>query len=247
MPLQSPGKREISSDSLVQRFRRHGVLLDAGQVSAESLQMLREICGQLLAEPVDDGGKNGRLRLGLGDARRFLAHRHCDFPSLRDFVLSGSPARLAARLFGGPCHLFNEQFVVKGAATGASFAWHQDGAYVGFTHRPYLSVWIALDDATPANGCLYVLRRDLDQESHLDPHQWLAGSRELIGYSGGDQGIPVLCAAGGMIAFSSLTLHRSGENRSAGARRAYLVQYSPEVIRHPETGEAKRFFARVAV
>ncbi len=207
--------------------------------------MLRSVCGELLDEPVDDGGSSGLHRLGLGNARRFLAHRHAEFPALQRFILKGTPARLAARIFGGPCRLFNEQFVVKGAGTGGAFAWHQDGAYVGFPHKPYVSVWIALDDTSEDNGCLYILSRDLEEADFLDPHEWIPGTRELNGYSGSETGLPVLCAAGEMAAFSSLTLHRSGPNRTAADRRAYLVQYSREVIRDPETGEPKRFSARV--
>ena len=226
-------------------FQRIGFLTDAGTVSADELAMLRSVCAELLDEPVDDGGSKGRHRLGLGNARRFLAHRHKDFPALERFILRGPPAKLATQVLGGPCHLFNEQFVVKGAGSGASFAWHQDGAYVGYPHRPYVSVWIALDDANEDNGCLYILSRDLERSGDLDPHEWMAESRELSGYSGDDPGRPVICAAGGMVVFSSLTLHRSGENRTGWRRRAYLVQYSPEIIRDPATGEPKRFSTNV--
>ena len=134
---------------------------------------------------------------------------------------------------GGDSFLFNEQFVVKGAGTGASFAWHQDGAYVGFDHRPYLTVWIALDDTTEENGCVYLLPRDLDAQPGLDPHEWQEASRELNGYSGDDPGRPMTCRAGTVVAFSSLTLHRSGDNRTDTPRRAYVCQYSGGTAARP--------------
>ena len=227
-------------------FRRQGYVVRNLAVSPDELAMLRRVCDTLLDEPVDDGG-NGRHRIGLGKDRRFLAHRHAEFPELERFLLLGSAARIAARLLGPECMLFNEQFVVKGAGSGAGFAWHQDSAYVGFDHDPYLSIWIALDDTTTANGCLHLLERDLDRDGRVDRHVWIEETRELNGHFGEETGRAIECTAGGAVAFSSLTLHRSGPNTTEGARRAYLAQYSSAPLRDPGTGELKRFARNVSV
>ena len=156
-------------------------------------------------------------------------------------LLGGSIAAIAAGFIGPECYLFNEQFVVKGAHTGAGFGWHQDSAYVGFEHEPYLSVWIALDDTTVSNGCLRVLDRNLEDEPGIVEHLWNEDSRELVGYAGTHEGTALTCTAGSAVIFSSLTLHSSGENVTERARRAYLAQYSQSPIRDPETGKLKRF------
>ena len=49
------------------------------------------------------------------------------------------------------------------------------------------------------------------------------------------------CPAGDIVAFSSLTPHRSGSNVTDVPRRAYVCQYSAEPIRDPKTGDLKRF------
>ena len=149
--------------------------------------------------------------------------------------------QIARECLGAEPLLFNEQFVVKGAGKGASFAWHQDSAYVGFDHPPYVTVWIALDDTTEANGCVYLLPRDMDAEPGIDPHEWQDETNELNGYFGDDPGTSMECEAGAVVAFSSITLHRSGPNTTDRPRRAYLAQYSAEPIRDPETGDLKRF------
>ena len=46
------------------------------------------------------------------------------------------------------------------------------------------------------------------------------GSNDLIGYTGGEEGVPVEMKAGGMAVFSSTTFHRSGRNASGDVRRA---------------------------
>ncbi len=223
-----------------QSFMKNGYAVLPNALTDDELETLRSACQVLLDEPVDDGGGD-RHKIGLGAARRFLAHRHEEFPEVSQFILGEKVARIVAKHLGTPGYLFNEQFVVKGSGTGASFAWHQDSAYVGYDHKPYLSVWIALDDTTVENGCVYIIPRDLEANPGIDHHEWVEESRELNGYFGEDEGEAMTCPAGSIVVFSSLTLHRSGSNRTDKLRRAYLCQYSAEPLVHPETGEQKRF------
>ena len=223
-----------------QDFTRHGYMTFPDALDATELAALRSACETLLGEPVDDGGGD-RHKIGLGQARRFLAHRHEEFPDVEDFLMSPKIDRVVRTCLGRDSYLFNEQFVVKGSGTAASFAWHQDGAYVGFDHRPYLTVWIALDDTTVENGCVYLLPRDLEEQPGLDPHEWQEDTNELNGYTGDAPGTAMTCKAGTIVAFSSLTLHRSGPNTTGRPRRAYVCQYTVEPLRDPETGDLKRF------
>ncbi|MDJ1017479.1 MAG: phytanoyl-CoA dioxygenase family protein [Paracoccaceae bacterium] len=226
-------------------FQKDGYAVFDDALSADELTMLQTTCDKLLEEPPEDGGE-GRHTIGLGHARRFLAHRHGDFPDLQAFVLGKTLGRIARECLGDDTLLFNEQFVVKGAGKGASFAWHQDSAYVGYDHAPYVTVWMALDDTTEENGCVYIIPRDLEAEPGIDPHEWQDDTNELNGYFGEDPGRPMVCKAGTVVAFSSRTLHRSGPNTTGKPRRAYIAQYSVGAIRDPETGELKRFATPVA-
>lgn len=224
----------------VETFREQGYLVFDQALDSGELDTLRSACDTLLDEPVDDGGKD-RHKIGLGQARRFLAHRHEEFPAVAAFLLGEKINSITRACLGTSAMLFNEQFVVKGAGKGASFAWHQDSAYVGFEHEPYLTVWIALDDASEANGCVYLLPRNLDEQPGIDRHEWQEESREMNGYFGSEKGTAMTCKAGTIVAFSSLTLHRSGNNTTDHPRRAYVCQYSVQPIRNPQTGELKRF------
>ncbi|WP_025769244.1 phytanoyl-CoA dioxygenase family protein [Thioalkalivibrio sp. HK1] len=231
----------IIDPSLAMRFRRQGYLVLPDAVEPSALAMLRRICDTLLTEPADDDLGGTAHDIGRGEDRRFLRHRHRDFPALAKFVLAPSMKALAAPLVGDrPC-LFNEQFVVKGRDTGAAFGWHQDSGYVGFDHAPYLTVWIALDDCDESNGTLYLLARDIDRETSIEPHRWDPESKEQVGYHGEEPGIPVIVDAGAMVVFSSLTMHRSGCNITPDHRRAYLVQYSDGPLIDPKTEQPKRF------
>jgi hypothetical protein len=41
-----------------------------------------------------------------------------------------------------------------------------------------------------------------------------------------------------MAVFQSLTMHKSGTNRSSGIRKAYVIQYSKAGLRNARTGES---------
>ena len=219
-------------------FTQKGFDKRPGFLPSDDLELLRKTCDRLMDEPVSND--NDRHGIGMAN-RRFLSKRHEEFPDLEAFLLSARIGALVSDYLDTPGYLFNEQFVVKPAESGGSFAWHQDGAYVGFDHRPYLSVWIALDDTTEENGCVHILPRDLAEKPHLDPHRWSKETKDLLGYEGDDPGVPMTAQAGDVVLFSSLTLHRSGANRTGKARRAYLAQFSPEPILVPESGTPKSF------
>lgn len=221
-------------------YRARGYAVLERWLSPEELSGLRSACDVLLQEKPDDSV--GRFHdIGRGDDRRFLRHRHRDFPAVESFVFGATMRAILSALIGERAYLFNEQFVVKAADTGASFAWHQDSAYVGFEHEPYVTAWIALDHTTVQNGCVYLLPRNLELESGIEPHRWDAAGKEKVGYEGPDPGIAAEVPAGSIVVFSSLTLHRSGPNTTSSLRRAYICQYSVEPIIVPGTGSPKHF------
>jgi len=130
--------------------------------------------------------------------------------------------------------LFWEQFVVKGPEKGTKFSWHQDSAYVGTPHRPYITCWVTLDDVSVANGTVYLLPYSRHGTREVVPHTQQPGSNDLEGYFGADPGDPVIVPAGSIACFSSTVLHRSGFNTTPNWRRVYLPQYSAEPLRRPD-------------
>ena len=137
---------------------------------------------------------------------------------------------IVRELLGDTVYLAFEQFVVKAAEKGGTFAWHQDSAYVGTPHKPYLTCWCTLDDVTEENGTVYMLPYDRAGTRDLVLHTKLEDDWDLVGYRGDDPGVPVICPAGSIALFSSHVLHRSGFNTTDKMRRVYLPQYSSTPI-----------------
>jgi ectoine hydroxylase-related dioxygenase (phytanoyl-CoA dioxygenase family) len=108
-------------------------------------------------------------------------------------------------------------------------AWHQDEIYIPTRDRSLIGAWIAVDDATIANGCLYVLPGShhpgylYPQRSHGNPEEFdFAG--ESYGFDASGQ-VPVEVKAGAVVFFNGYLLHRSFKNRSNIYRRVLVSHY----------------------
>jgi ectoine hydroxylase-related dioxygenase (phytanoyl-CoA dioxygenase family) len=110
-------------------------------------------------------------------------------------------------------------------------AWHQDEFFIPTRDRSLTAVWIALDDATIENGCLWVLpgshRRGViyPAREQLDPRFDCTTESFDFPYSD-DEAVPVEIPAGTALVFNGYLLHRSLENSGRhGYRRALANHY----------------------
>jgi len=108
-------------------------------------------------------------------------------------------------------------------------AWHQDEIYIPTRDRSLIGGWIALDDATIENGCLWILPGShrpgylYPQRSHNNPDEFDFG-QESYGFDE-TQEIPVEVKAGAVVFFNGYLLHRSRRNRSNVYRRVLVNHY----------------------
>ena len=109
--------------------------------------------------------------------------------------------------------------------------WHQDEYFIPTRDRSLTAVWIALDDATVENGCLWVLpgshRRGVlypDREQD-DPRFDCSIEAYDFPYQDSDA-VPVEMPAGSAVVFNGYLLHRSLPNSGMhGYRRALANHY----------------------
>ena len=99
-------------------------------------------------------------------------------------------------------------------------AWHQDEIYIPTRDRSLIGAWIALDDATVENGCLYVVPGShragylYPQHPHDNPDEF-DFAPESYGFDESQQ-VPVEVKAGTVVFFNGYLLHRSFKNRGNG-------------------------------
>jgi ectoine hydroxylase-related dioxygenase (phytanoyl-CoA dioxygenase family) len=132
-------------------------------------------------------------------------------------------------LLGPNVKCMQSMFFVKNAGKPGQ-AWHQDEYYIPTRDRSLIGGWIALDDATIGNGCLWVL-----PGSHRPGIIWPTAPHGSDEFDGADaasgfpwpeqDAIPVEVKAGDVVFFNGYLLHRSLRNRSQGFRRALVNHY----------------------
>ncbi len=125
-------------------------------------------------------------------------------------------------LMGEPAVLFKEKINFK-LPGGAGFGAHQDApAFAMFGHRYHITMLVAVDDATEANGCLE-MSEPVDIYTHLEQNEDGTVATEV------EQTLPwwpVELKAGDVVFFDSYVPHRSAQNQSSDARRALYVTYN---------------------
>ncbi len=151
-------------------------------------------------------------------------------PTMRDALAHPAIVEALTRVIGPDVKCMQSMLFIKAAGKPGQ-AWHQDEDYIPTRDRSLTGAWIALDDATVENGCLWVIpgshrpgvlwpqrfqdHRDFDcaQESHGFPYT-------------DDDAVPVEVKAGSILFFNGYLLHRSLPNRAAeGTYRRVLVNH----------------------
>jgi len=178
------------------------------------------------------GGTEGISRADEITFTAFLAEQD---EAIRAFVTRPEFVAITTQILGPDVDLYWNQSVYKGPDGTAQFPWHQDDGYTPVEPSPYLTLWLALNDATLENGCISVIPGS--HKGGLAPHEGTPIGLSCHALDDPDQGVPVPVPAGAIAAFQSLTMHKSGVNRSHGVRKAYVIQYSQAGLRNARTGE----------
>jgi ectoine hydroxylase-related dioxygenase (phytanoyl-CoA dioxygenase family) len=229
----------LITESHRQQYREEGYFILANAIPGEHLQILRDSCDHLIDVMHREMDRLGtdHIHISHRNKRYHIAKQYEQAPRLREYVFSDLMAEVCRATIGPTAFLFYDQYVVKAAEQGIHFSWHQDSGYLGFPHRPYVTVWAAVDDMTEDNGTASLLPYSQSGIRTLVEHVLDQKSGDKVGYFGSQPGIPAIVPAGSLVVFSSLVFHRSGANRTANMRRAYVTQYSPEPIFKPGTTE----------
>ncbi len=222
------------ADHHVAEFERQGVLAVAGVFTTEELEAARAGLRHLIA-----GGCPDFRGLQLEDAAQGLdltpEERESYVRKLFDFTpsdgrlkaMAEKPSFLAIveRLVGSEVAISQEMALLKPPRIGREKPWHQDSAYFLFDPPGgVLGTWIALDEATPENGCMHVI-----PGSHLGgprPHYHDRDCQLADEDVEVDRGVMVPLAPGGVLFFGGLLHHGTPPNRSPSRRWALQFHYA---------------------
>ena len=219
------------TDEQIQRFHRDGFLAIPKLLDADELAALRHHAGA--AETAMGAGRVAGSG-DYGDTTREAFIQKINLWKLNAgigaVVRSPELGRMLARIAGvDGLRLYLDQSLCK-RPWDSPTAFHVDNPFWAFTARNAISIWIALDDATMANGCLWYL-----PGSHLSAR---AGANSGTGgrldaiFSvypvwRSIEAVAVELPAGGAVVHNGLTCHGAGANMTPRQRRAIAGAYMP--------------------
>lgn len=129
-------------------------------------------------------------------------------------------------ILGPDIEFLSDKVVFKAAAVDYGSPWHQDWPYWEGAHK--VSVWVALDPATPENGCLRMLPGS-HRESVRHGGKAPAGEGFALRLDPSDvdesRAVTVPAAPGDAVFFHDLTLHASFPNTTGRDRWALISTY----------------------
>ncbi len=214
----SQGSSNVLTQSQIEQYHHDGYVIPDYQLPDTTVAAIRRSHDQLLARHPEFSDYCPSL---LVFDTSFLTYARND--TILDMV---------AQLIGPDIALWNSSFFAKPARVGTRTPWHQDGEYWPIRPLATCSVWIALDDATPENGCLRFLpgshKRAELASHHFNDASDIALPLELDAQHVDEtKAVDLTLKAGQMSLHDVYLMHGSEANRSECSRRGMTLRFMP--------------------
>ncbi len=224
----------IASSEEVASFEENGFLLVEDVLSPEEQEVLREETAYICR------GERGKVT-GLPEysnaesAEEIMAKTLCvHFPhkiseTMYDALAQPLIVDYLTALIGANVKCMQSMLFIKSVGKPGQ-AWHQDEAFIPTRDRSLTAAWMALDDATPENGCLWAIPGSHKHgvlwpfRDHDDERYDCAAEAFDFPYNDED-GVMIPAKAGSVVFFNGYLLHRSLPNYAESGFRRSLVNH----------------------
>ena len=204
----------LMTDDEVEELRQRAEQIASGEVDFPAARIEFEPNAAPDASPMD------RLRkINEGAFHDPVFLKHARNPKLLD---------VAEAVLGPDLKLFGDQMFIKPPG-GIEKTYHQDSPYFKIEPMALVSSWVAMDEVTVENGCLYVIPGSHNGGPRAHSDVWMVGDRQdkkipdaMIDY---DRELPIELAKGSVSFHHSLLMHRSGPNNTQLRRRGLATHF----------------------
>lgn len=229
---------ELTPDQ-IDKYRADGFLVIEGFLDSDELQDWRtqvdEAVQQRLSAPKTPEGEPWLVNASDDPDNYYaqvflqclkLADTHA---GVRRLMLDPRLGKMASDLAGiDGVRIWHDQALIK-PPFGNPTGWHLDNPYWSFANRDSLSIWVALDDATLGNGCMWYVP---------GTHKTARDDNAGIGTNIADlfrkypewrliETVPCPCPAGSAVFHNGWVAHGAGANMTNRPRRAMTCAYMP--------------------
>jgi ectoine hydroxylase-related dioxygenase (phytanoyl-CoA dioxygenase family) len=141
-----------------------------------------------------------------------------------------------AEIFIGPnIALFASHYICKMPFEGQPVLWHQDGSYWPLDPMEVVTLWLAIDDSLPENGCMRVIpgtqnNRLVEHVSRTDVANVLSSEipAENVDES---KAVDIVLKKGSVSVHNPQIIHGSNANTSPLRRCGLTIRYIPTTTR----------------
>lgn len=139
---------------------------------------------------------------------------------------------IAEQFIGSDIALFAAHYICKPPRTGKRVAWHQDGSYWPLEPMEVVTLWLAVGDSVPENGCMRVIP-DTHNKRLLRRNEMEEDAESVLGTGiARDQideaaAVDLVLNAGDVSIHNPAIIHGSNANESDMWRKGLTIRYIP--------------------
>jgi ectoine hydroxylase-related dioxygenase (phytanoyl-CoA dioxygenase family) len=230
-------KNELSIEELAQ-YQRDGFLVKEGFLSPDELGFWREALDEAVVKRNGSKLPDREEVYGKGDNDdKFyfdnvfdqLINLWQDNEKMKKIMLDERLGQMAAQLAGvDGIRIWHDQALIKKPWANPT-SWHLDTPYWSFSDRRALSIWVALDDATYENGCLFFIPGSYRRTTFENPGIGKNMGAIFTTYPEfkTSRSVAAPMKAGSCSFHNGLTIHGAHANMTPGYRRAMTCAYMP--------------------
>jgi phytanoyl-CoA hydroxylase len=149
---------------------------------------------------------------------------------VKKLMLDERLGRMAAELAGvDGIRIWHDQALIKRPWANPT-AWHLDTPFWSFSDRNAISIWVALDNATLENGCLFFIPGSHKQTNFdkITIGKNMDGIFDVYPQMKNKMPVAAPMKAGSCSFHNGLTIHGANANMTSGFRRAMTCAYMPD-------------------
>ena len=238
------------TEDMVRSYRENGFLVVEGFLDAERLAHWRTVTQEavdqrlasLAAPPSASEGpndvvamENARLKANSADDYYAQVFTQClkladTHPGMYEIMHAPALGEFVGTLAGvDGLRIWHDQALFK-PPFGNPTAWHLDNPYWSFSSPNSISIWVALDDATLQNGCMYYLpgTQKTARYENVGIGKNQADLFKVYPEWRSLDSVACPCPAGTAVFHNGLTAHGAGANMTKGSRRAMTCAFMPD-------------------
>lgn len=231
--------RSSLSPEQVEKYQRDGFLVIEDFLSASELENWRKALDEALAKRKGNKLPDRASVYGKGDDADKsyydnvfdqLINLWQDNERMRSIMMDKNLGKMAAELAGVEgIRIWHDQALIKKPWANPT-SWHLDTPYWSFSDRKAISIWVALDDATLENGCLFFIPGSHKQTTFENPGigKNMGAIFDYYPQFKTATSVAAPMKAGSCSFHNGLTIHGAHANMTSGFRRAMTCAYMPD-------------------